>query len=285
MEVFDKDTKLIDYLSLKEGIILLLGETDTGKSTFAHNLIKALIKEKKKIAFIDSDIGQSTVGPPTTIGLKIIKNKHDLINKSFDELYFVGSTSPRGLFLPMVIGTYKLSRLFLNEVDLTIIDTTGLVHGSYGMALKFYKIELVLPNYIILFERDKELKSYKHILRNNNEISTLLLSVSKDVKIRSYEERKKYREDIFKKYFANSSIKTLDINKIPSFPEYDEFKRRIRKYSLIGLEYKRSKLLGLGIFLEFIDNNMIKIFTPVLNLEAVNFIRLGYTKVDFLKTE
>jgi polynucleotide 5'-hydroxyl-kinase GRC3/NOL9 len=283
MKVFKIDTELIDFLSCKKGIIFLLGETDTGKTTFANNLIKKLVEKKKRVAFVDSDVGQSTIGPPTTIGLKIVNNEYDLINKSFDELYFVGSLSPRGHFLPMLIGTYKLSRLFLNEVEATVIDTTGLVHGNLGMVLKFHKIELVEPQYVILFERNKELKPYKDILKNNNKINTILLNVSKDIKERGYEQRRKYREDQFKKYFDNANIKTLDLRRISTFPIFNEFKYRAQKFNVLGLESGINNLLGIGIFLGFCGDFSIKVFTPLPEIEDINLVKLGYSKIDFIE--
>ncbi len=284
LSVFNTASELINLLSSSsiEGIILLLGKTDTGKTTFAKNLIEKIIDKQRTVALVDSDVGQSTIGPPTTIGLKIIKNIQDLMFKDFDRLYFVGSTSPRGHFLPMIIGTYKLVRISLKQADVIIIDTTGLVCGNLGFILKYYKIELIVPNYIVLFERENELKPYKDILQHNNVINAFLINVSSEVIERSYEQRAKYREKRFKEYFTNAVICKIDLKKVLTFPTFYQFKKRAFKFNILGFETKNGILLGIGIFLRFVNDYTIEVFSPPLSLDEVYLVKLGFTKVDFL---
>ncbi|GAG69828.1 unnamed protein product, partial [marine sediment metagenome] len=83
MKFINSTQELLEILSNKKGIIFLLGQTDTGKTTFAKELIKRYLEKNKKVAFIDSDVGQSTIGPPTTIGLKLIKCNEDAHNNNY----------------------------------------------------------------------------------------------------------------------------------------------------------------------------------------------------------
>ena len=52
--------------------ILLLGATDTGKTTFLTWLANILLAQERRIAIVDADVGQSSLGPPTTIGLSVV---------------------------------------------------------------------------------------------------------------------------------------------------------------------------------------------------------------------
>jgi polynucleotide 5'-hydroxyl-kinase GRC3/NOL9 len=52
--------------------ILLLGATDTGKTTFLTWLANTLLVQQRRIAIVDADVGQSSLGPPTTIGLSVV---------------------------------------------------------------------------------------------------------------------------------------------------------------------------------------------------------------------
>lgn len=280
MEIFENYQKLIEFLSYQKGIIFLLGQTDTGKTTFAKNLIEALLSKNKTVAFVDSDVGQSTIGPPTTIGLKIIARPEDLLNDQSCHLYFVGSTSPRGHFLPMIIGTYKLSRMFLKKVDTTIIDTTGLVHGVYGQALKFYKISLVLPHHLVMLEKENELEPYKQMFRDSKKIKTYLLKIPGTVKDKNYEERTKYRNQKFCQYFKEAKEQTLYLENLSFFPPLEEFRRKIQKFNVIGLEDSNHDLLGIGIFLGFEDEKKIKIFSPAKNIWQTTFLKLGFAKIE-----
>lgn len=280
MEIFENYHKLLETLSHKKGIIFLLGETDTGKTTFTKNLIDMYTAKGKKVCFLDSDVGQSTIGPPTTIGLKVIKNREDNNFNDFTKLYFVGSTSPRGFFLPMVVGTYKLSRIFLKDVDATIIDTTGLVSGQYGQTLKFYKIDLILPRYLVLFEKEDELKPYREIFKSNKLFKTFVLKVPVDkIKQKSYEERANYRIQKFESYFKDGKDYILDLKKLSSFPPIYELKNQIQKFNILGLEDNDNNLLGIGIFLDFRKDEKIRIFTPVNYIDKINFLKLSYFKV------
>jgi len=280
MEIFDDSQKLLEVLSRKHGIIFLLGQTDTGKTTFAKELINICIDRNKRVALVDSDVGQSTIGPPTTIGLKIIQKKEDILSNNYSHLYFVGSTSPRGHFLPMVVGTYKLSRIFLKNVDLTIIDTTGLVLGSYGQTLKFYKINLISPRYLVLFEKEDELGPYREIFKNNTKIETFLLKVDRNIKEKSYTQREEYRREKFNQYFKNGREQILNLEKLSIFPPLFEFKRRIERFNILGLEDQNNNLLGIGIFLGFEEDERIKVFTPLLDVKKINFLKLSFIKIS-----
>jgi len=279
MKFINSTQELLEILSNKKGIIFLLGQTDTGKTTFAKELIKRYLEKNKKVAFIDSDVGQSTIGPPTTIGLKLIKCDEDAHNNNYSNLYFVGSTSPRGYFLPMVIGTYKLSQIFLKSVYSTIIDTTGLVLGDYGQNLKFYKINLILPGYLVIFEKEDELKPYREMFKNNKKIKTFIIKIKSDIKERSYAQREEYREKKFREYFKKGKEQILNLGELSSFPPIVEFKSRIQKFNVLGLEDGYNKLLGIGIFLDFEQNENIKIYTPITNIKKVSFLKLGSIKI------
>jgi polynucleotide 5'-hydroxyl-kinase GRC3/NOL9 len=63
---------ILDTLEKEKGISILLGATDTGKSTLAKFLIFNLCKRGLKVALIDADIGQSFLGPPTRPGINIL---------------------------------------------------------------------------------------------------------------------------------------------------------------------------------------------------------------------
>ncbi|MFO7928964.1 MAG: Clp1/GlmU family protein [Candidatus Humimicrobiaceae bacterium] len=85
MEEYTDFEKLIYVLSKEKGINFLLGHIDTGKTTFSKEMIKAFLNKGEKVGFVDSDVGQSTAGPPTTIGAKLVKNKEDIYNLDLRE--------------------------------------------------------------------------------------------------------------------------------------------------------------------------------------------------------
>jgi polynucleotide 5'-hydroxyl-kinase GRC3/NOL9 len=57
----------LDALDKERGVAILIGATDTGKSTLAKILITNLCKRGLKVAPVDADIGQSILGPPAFV--------------------------------------------------------------------------------------------------------------------------------------------------------------------------------------------------------------------------
>ena len=128
---------LIDVLETEKGITLFLGATDTGKSTLAKYFISRLCQKGIKAALVDADIGQSFLGPPTTIGLSIFESPPDWDKRLFPEIFFVGSTTPEGNFPLHLKGTKKMvDRALCQGAEVVLVDTTGFVFGEYGMELK-----------------------------------------------------------------------------------------------------------------------------------------------------
>ncbi|WP_423792436.1 Clp1/GlmU family protein [Methanocaldococcus indicus] len=159
--------------------ILIVGNVDVGKTTLINFLSNNL-----NCGILDLDVGQKSILPPATISLK-----YSFLVKH----YFIGSTTPAQFIGEMIVGANKLANL-VN--DLVLIDTPGFIYGIGGELIKLL-IESLKPDLIVGIERDKELRN---LLRYEN--VKFLKSYSN--KTYSKEERKKIREEKWKKYFENS---------------------------------------------------------------------------------
>ncbi|HAV42591.1 TPA: polyhydroxyalkanoate depolymerase, partial [bacterium] len=124
----DWEKKAAEILSSGR-IIIVIGAVDTGKTTLVTYLANKAAEGGKVVGIVDADIGQSDIGPPTTIGLGMIKEPvEDLRKITPADLYFVGSLSPKGHLLPMVVGTRRMvEHAFQLGAQKVIIDTTGLI--------------------------------------------------------------------------------------------------------------------------------------------------------------
>ena len=60
----------LDLASLS-GVLLVVGAPDTGKSTFARWLVDRLAQVGQPVALLDGDVGQSSLGLPTTLTLAL----------------------------------------------------------------------------------------------------------------------------------------------------------------------------------------------------------------------
>src|SRR5688572_1111139 len=75
------------------GTAFLLGGIDTGKTSFALQLLGRASAAGKRCALVDANTDQSTVGPPTTVGVKFLEPGAEVTIDSVreaDGLAFVG---------------------------------------------------------------------------------------------------------------------------------------------------------------------------------------------------
>lgn len=195
-----------------KGVVMVLGATDTGKSICTLLFANFWAKHGRKVGIVDVDMGQSDLGPPTTMGMVVIdKPIKSLEEVSVDTLYFVGSTSPLNYFLPTICGTKKLIDEGKKKgAEIIIVDTTGLVKGNPGRTLKENMIDIISPSHIVALQREDELE---HILKNINLSGRIIvhrLSPCTEVKRKTYFLRREAREEKYRKYFKKAS--SLKIN-------------------------------------------------------------------------
>jgi polynucleotide 5'-hydroxyl-kinase GRC3/NOL9 len=191
--------------------ILLLGATDTGKTTFLTWLANTLYGQGRRVAVLDADIGQSSIGPPTTIGLGIVvQPMQHLQEVATRSVFFVGSTSPRGHLLPMVVGTRRmLDRALTLDVEHVIIDTCGFITGHGGRALQRYTIGVVNPDVVVCLQQRDECEGLLRAYRRRQRPRVLRLPASPARRHRSMEERRVFRQRALQRYFAKPTSITL----------------------------------------------------------------------------
>jgi polynucleotide 5'-hydroxyl-kinase GRC3/NOL9 len=180
--------------------VLVIGGSAVGKSSFCRYLTGALLARQAEVAFIDADIGQSNLGPPTAVTLGYPSSPVDFSAIRPAAHYFVGSTGPIGRFLPLVIGVASLARE--SRAAFVIVDTTGLVHES-GRVLKNYKIEAVRPDVIVAIERRNELAS---IRMANRHVPIIRIEPSRKAHGKDDYEKIEVRRRSYARHFAGASL-------------------------------------------------------------------------------
>ncbi|NIR87358.1 hypothetical protein GWO13_07235, partial [Candidatus Bathyarchaeota archaeon] len=71
--------------------VMLMGGVDSGKTSFCVYLANRTLGDGWKPAVIDGDLGQSDIGPPSTIGFsRITKPMKDLFEIEAENVFFVG---------------------------------------------------------------------------------------------------------------------------------------------------------------------------------------------------
>ena len=275
---------LIETIHQKKGSALILGASDTGKSTLAHLLVVQLCQRGNVVALVDGDIGQSVLGPPTTIGLA----QFDSAPQQLEDVqamasYFVGSTSPRGHMLEMLVGIKRIAdKATQLGPEIIVIDTTGFVAGETAWELKFQKVDLLKPAHLIGLQRRREIEGLLRPHQFRPDMAIHRLKTPEKVRLKSPEQRRSNRSRKFAAYFREVKLykKSLDGIKVVS-----PFKVRYRGKGLngvlIGLNDEANFNLGLGI-LENMDlhRGTISFVAPELDPASIRLIRIGSIEVD-----
>jgi len=292
MEIIGPDEwyALLDALEKEKGIAIILGATDTGKSTLAKFLIFNLCKRELKVALVDADIGQSFLGPPTTIGFSIFKSDPtwELI-LSPPEIFFVGSTTPEGCFPIHLKGTKRMAdKAHSSEADVIIVDTTGFILGEAGKELKRRKIDLLSPRFLIALQKSDEVEHVLNHYKENPLRKTHRLPLSEKVRPKSMEERRTNRTNKFQEYFKHaiiqeSAIENIQIEGEVLDPNDDilplDWALKINGL-LIGLKDSNDETLALGLIRNYYEEKKIlRVSTPLREIERVKTIQLSSLKV------
>ncbi len=222
---------LTEQLSKKGArIILILGQTDTGKTFFSSYLANRLLTHGLKVGILDCDTGQSDIGPPGTIGLAVLDRQIVFPNEvEPTALYFTGSNSPAFHFLPSLVGLKRLADRGLSLADILIIDTPGWVQGEKARALHRSEIEILSPEVIILLQKSDELE---HLVKNYPQEKIVRLLVGKGPLSRNHEERKGLRETMYKKYFKGATYIELDLDEVQTDRAYFKTGKEIKLESI-----------------------------------------------------
>lgn len=197
--------KLASRIVKPQQVVLVIGSTDVGKTTFCRFLADSAIDQGLKTAFVDADVGQSQIGPPTTIGMKSLAPESSPVqfNGIADHLYFVGDLSPRGHYLEVLTGIrLMVDRARETDADFIIIDTTGYVHDARAVTLKQHKIELIRPNHVVCIGRSSELGQITACYSQQDWLNIHYLLPHRNVRSKSSKARSRYRKAQFDAYFG-----------------------------------------------------------------------------------
>ena len=275
---------LIEAIHREKGIALILGASDTGKSTLAHLLVVQLCRMGNVVALVDGDIGQSVLGLPTTIGLALFDSApKQLDNIQLIASYFVGSITPRGHMLEMLVGIKRIAdRASQLDPGIMVIDTTGFVTGETAWELKFQKVDLLKPAHLIGLQRRREIEGLLKPHQFRPDMAIHRLKIPDKIRMKSPEQRGSNRSRKFAAYFQEVKLyeKSLDGIKVVS-PFKVRYRGKGLKGVLIGLNDEANFNLGLGI-LENLDvhRGTISFVAPELDLTKIRLIRIGSIEVD-----
>ena len=282
------------------GVVLVIGASDSGKTTWVKSAVGELGRTTRSpIAIVDGDIGQASIGPPATVALGLLRHppqEERQIDLPCEALSFIGSVTPVGYFLPLLIALKRhVDQAKAAGAEHICVDTTGLIAPGIGFQLKLRKIELLEPHHLVTFEHHSELEMLITVARARPDLEIHRHSVDPQVRRRSATERTRYRRDSFAAYFLKSRLVALASDQLvilapsrrsygktmpdlvtPSMLKDDRFSR-----TLIGLNNGKNETIALGLF-DSLDEKTaaLRVWTPAQETGNMRIVQLGSLRLN-----
>jgi len=222
---------------------MVLGIVDSGKTSFCTYLINKLLREKKKVAILDGDLGQSDIGPPCTVAYTFLtKPTTDLFNLETENAFFVGVTSPSGAINKVIEGLTVLKKEILgNNPDFIVINTDGWVEGEDAVNYKFQLVSELNPDIIFCIQQEDEMAPVINALEKFRKV---VVDSPSAIRQRSREKRRSLRELGYMKYLKNAKVQSLPLswlkveeNELLGLSRTRENTRHAEKiYGLLGMK-------------------------------------------------
>jgi polynucleotide 5'-hydroxyl-kinase GRC3/NOL9 len=260
-------------------ICLILGAVDTGKTTLSLALAKRLAA-RQPIGIIDADVGQSHIGPPTTVGWAVLDNLMvELSQIPIAGIAFIGDMTPVGHLLQLTAGIAQGAAALSVYTKLIIIDTPGFIHGPAATALWWTVHQILKPGLILAVQRSDELSN---ILVGLKTLSCRIEQIRcpLDIPVKSQPERRCYRQSQFNRYFRDSRLHTINMNDVavqaPSSVCRENLITR-----LVGLRNEKGVDVAIGVITNVQqDGKIIVVKAPPLDVGQICCLVVGDITAD-----
>lgn len=267
--------------------VMVMGGVDSGKTSFCVYLANRALSDGWNPAVIDGDLGQSDIGPPSTIGFsRVTKPMKDLFEMEAENACFVGVTSPSLAVNKVVEGLTEIkNRVLQTGVDFLIVNTDGWVEGEEAAGYKVQLAERVAPDVVVGIQQTNELTPILTLLKEKRRV--IAIESPQVIRKRSREKRKTLRELGYKKYLKQAKVRLFPLSQIRVEKVLSETGGRLAAEQieemeeglLVALQDAEGRFLGIGVLCG-VDprRGLIRIYTPVG--ENVSTVCVGQVKLD-----
>jgi polynucleotide 5'-hydroxyl-kinase GRC3/NOL9 len=159
---------------------------------------------------IDADLGQSDLGPPSTIGsCRIAKPVRDPFEIAAESICFIGVTSPNSAVPQVIEGIIRMrDNAVKHGAGVLIINTDGWIEGEDAVRYKIALARQIKPDIVVAIQEKNELT---FLLGALIETKNLAIESSPSVRKRDREERKLLRELGYKKYLRGAVVQSFPL--------------------------------------------------------------------------
>ena len=262
--------------ALDEGTVLVIGKPGLGKTALVRYLAEQLAGQGRTVGLLSTDMGQASVGVPTCLGLSLAPPWQTPAAS-----WFVGDTTPVGNLLPTVVGTARLVNYARQQqIQILLIDTTGLVDGPLGHVLKYHKAVAIRADHVVAIQHNSELEPLLALLQGVCR-TIHRLAPAAEACDRSLSERKRYRQTRFQAHFREGGIlefKPSQLLGLDWMPGPASENSRPLPGTVVGLLDRQGFCLGLGLLDEMWPERL-PVFTSWRDPEAVRWVQIGKVRL------
>jgi len=303
--------QLLDQGLLRTGVCLILGAVDTGKTTLAVALAKR-VAGRQRVGIIDADVGQSHIGPPTTVGWAVIDSPQvDLSQLAAAGIAFVGNVTPVGHLLQMTAGIAQGAEELSRVTKLIIVDTPGFIRGPAAAALWWTVHQILKPGLILAVQRSDELSDIlvglKFSPRPLRQAQGRLcgggtsargaeanypragarglgrleqIRCPLDIPVKSPLERRCYRQSQFNRYFRDSRLHSINVSDVAVQSPCSVCRENLVA-RLVGLRDKKGGDVAIGVITDVQqDGKIIVVKAPPLGIGQIRCLVVGDITAD-----
>jgi len=271
--------RLLSRGLMQRGSCLILGAADTGKTTLAAALAKHAASSRP-VGIVDADIGQSHIGPPTTVGWALADSRRtDFSQLTAGGISFVGDVTPVGHLLQLTAAIVQCVQHVSEANELTIIDTPGFIHGPAAAVLWWTVQRILKPESILAVQRDDELSD---ILTGLQSFETRfeLISSPPEIPLKSPQDRRRYRQSQFARYFRDSCLYNISLTKV-AVQSGRNLSRENLVRRLFALKDGKGTDVAIGVITDWQQSdNVVVVRAPQLDIEQIRCLVIGDVSID-----
>jgi polynucleotide 5'-hydroxyl-kinase GRC3/NOL9 len=186
-------------------------------------------------------------------------------------LYFAGATSPALCFDAAVAGTRAMTERARAACDRVLVDTSGLVAGDLGLALKRAKLAALTPDLVVCLQRTGECEHILARYPDGDRPTVLRLAASSQARSRPTAARRAHRQHALACHLAAARRVEIPLSCVHAGSDNGD----VVEATLVGVEDATGETLGLGRVIR-VDRaaKVLTIETPVEPARIVG-VRVG----------
>ncbi|KAI3850352.1 hypothetical protein MKW92_004582 [Papaver armeniacum] len=214
--------------------VIVIGPTDSGKSSLSAMLLSWAAKQGWKPTFVDLDIGQGSITIPGCIAATPVEMPIDPVEGiplEMSLVYYFGHPTPSAnadLYKVLVKELSQiLERQFAGNAESRaagmVINTMGWVEGL-GYELLLHSIDTLNANVVLVIGQDKLCSMLKDVLRKKPNVDVVKLQKSGGVVSRNAKVRQKARGFRIREYFYGLTNDLSPHSNVANFSDLHVYK-------------------------------------------------------------